>query len=167
MATATTPANRIVRTISEKSLFEDATAVIPSTLSYNQGDLLAFDSTNHVLMLLTAETDANTFCGIATNTVVSGKLKSPYTGTAVDAAAGANVIQGPVYGDICSLQLKSGDSLNPGDLVYTYPAGSNASVQATGTKAVGIYEGAAVTAGSSTFINVFLGARYPADTLKF
>lgn len=164
---ATTPTNRVTRTISEKSVFMDATQVIPSSLSYNQGDLLAFDSSSHIVKLMSAESDASTFLGVAVNTVVSGKLKSPYTGTAVDAVSGDNCIQGPVFGDIVKLQLKNGDSLNPGDYVYADPSTGNANVQATGTKPIGVYQGATVTAGTLTYIELYLGARFPNDVLKF
>jgi len=163
---ATSPTNRITRSISQKSLFEDSSAVTPSTLSYNQGDLLAFDTSAHVLKLMAAEGDAVTFVGIARETVLLGNLKRPFV-TPVDGSFGADVIAGPVYGVIAKLQLKSGDTLNPGDDVYADPVTGNANVQAAGTKPIGTYEGPAVTAGASTYVEVLLGARYPNDTLKF
>lgn len=168
MATATTPTNRITRSVQNgQSVFPDASALISSSSNFNQGDLLFLDTSAHLLKTASAESDNATFVGIATQTVVSGKLKRPFT-TAVDASFGADVVEGPAYNVVAKLPLMVGDSLNPGDLVYGNPVVSPADVASTGTKAIGVYQGPAISgAAAGTKVEVLLGTRFPADALKF
>jgi hypothetical protein len=149
-----TPKNRITRSVSPKSVFEDATAMVDATVSYNQGDLLRFDDTNNLIAKFSAETDGSTFLGIASETVVNGALKSPYQGTAVDAAAALGHVPGPVAGVQAKLILKTGDSINPGDLVYWF---GDQTVTVTGTVRIGRYQGKAIaSAAAGTEVEVLL-----------
>lgn len=160
--------NRITRSIAPKSIFESAISVISSSVSFDQGDLLVFDATNKVLKKPAAETEGNTFLGIAKVSISSGKLVSPYQGTAVDAAAAISDIPGPAYGVIAKLIAKTGDAFTAGQEVYLDPVSGSQNVQAAGTKAIGIYVGPAIasaTAGQE--IEVHLGCRYPEDAIKF
>ena len=160
--------NRIVRNVAPKSIFAAADAVT-GTGSYEQGDLLIFDDSANVIRKPTTEAECATILGIAVESVVSGKLKGPYPGlTDVDAAGAISSLPGPVYGVVAKLVLKTGDSLSPGDLVYGDPASGTANVQAAGTKAIGIYQGKAVSSAAAGLeIEVLLGARHPGDTLRF
>lgn len=158
--------NRIVRSVSEKTIFPSAKSVVSSAVSFAQGDLLVFDDTANLLKLPAAEAEGATFVGIAIETIVDGKLASPYV-TDVDAAQAASEIPGPSYGVVAKLVLKTGDALNPGDLVYLDPASGTYHVQAAGTKAIGIYAGPAIaSAAAGQQIEVLLGCRHPGDVLK-
>jgi len=158
--------NRIVRSVAEKTIFPSAKNVVNSALSYDQGDLLIFDDTNNLLKKPAAEADGATFVGIALQTLVSGKLARPYS-TDVDASGAASDIPGPSYGVVAKLVLKTGDALNPGDLVYLNPAAGTYHVQAAGTKAIGIYDGPVIaSAAEGQEIEVLLGCRHPGDTLR-
>jgi len=165
---ATTPKNRITRSVVPQSVFPDATALTDTTISYNQGDLLFLDTTAHLIKAVATEsTDSATFLGIATETVVLGKLKYPYS-TDVDASSAASVLPGPQFGVVAKLILKTGDSLNPGDLVYAYPTVDAQHVAATGTYAIGAYQGAAISgAAAGTQVEVYLGCEFPAHILRW
>lgn len=162
---ATTAKNRIVRSPAPKSIFESALALISSSVSFNQGDLLGLDTTNHVLKALTSDTDGLTILGIARQTIVSGKLISSYSGTAVDASQAIEDISGPQYGVIANMKLKNGDVFLAGGFVY----GTNVDAQtvsASGTNPVGIFQDAGITAGASSTGNILLGAK-PGTALLF
>ena len=159
--------NRIVREVNKRSVFPSAQAVISSAVSFNQGDLLVFDDTNNLLKVPSAETEGSTFLGIAEVSITSGKLTSPYTGTAVDASQAISDIPGPAYGVVANLVLKTGDTIAPGDLVYLDPASGTQNVSVTGNKAIGIYQGKAKSSvAAGTTIEVLLGTRHPGDALK-
>ena len=167
MATAK---NKITRSVSPGSIFESAQAVLDSTISYNQGDLLSYDSSGKKILIPSAEGDGATFLGVARETVVNGQIKNPFTGTEVAVGSAIPDSPGPQYGVIAKAFLKPSDSLSPGDLVYLNPAAGTQHVQASGTKAVGVYQGAAVTGGPTsalTEIEVLFGHRYPGDVLAF
>jgi hypothetical protein len=159
-----TPLNRITRSLRPASIFEDATHLIDSTVSFNQGDLLCLDTTAHLLKIATVEaTDSPNFLGIAPVTVVAGKIKRPYT-TDVDASQASTAIEGPVYGVIAKMVLNTGSSLNPGQSVYLDPSHGPQSVATTGTSAIGIYQGSqGVISGSAAGleVEVELTAVYP------
>lgn len=140
--------NRIVRSISPNSLFEEAKALISSAISWNQGDLLYLDTATSLIKPLDSDAHAANILGIARQSISSGKPISPYQGTAVDAAQAIESIAGPQYGVIAKMLLKSGDSFVPGASVYY--GGDAQTVSATGTNAVGIYQGAALTASSGS-----------------
>jgi hypothetical protein len=160
----TTPINNIIRGGSQaKSVFQSALPVLSSAVSYNQGDLIAFDSSNHVLEQAASGMGAS-FLGVAVNTVVSGVPKSPYSGTEVDSSVGASDMEGPVYGVVASLTLKTGDSFTLGAPVYlttdaqtvtvTQPPGSDPSI--------GMFVGqiAVTTAAAGAKGDILVGLRY-------
>lgn len=154
---ATTPKNRITRSVAPYSLFESAKALISTAISFNQGDLLWLDTVNHLVKPVTADADAATFLGIARVTISSGVLVSPYQGTAVDAAVAISDVPGPQAGVIAKMKLKAGDSFVPGGAVYASSVDAQ-TVAATGTNAIGKFQGAAITAVSGDEGEVMLKA---------
>lgn len=162
-----TPKNNITRSVSPKSIFPDAIHVLDATVDFNQGDLLVYDATNDLLKVPSAESEAETFLGVAIETIVDGKLKRPYT-TDVDASAAISSVPGPVYGVVVQVTLHTGNAVDPGDSVYLDPSAGAQHVQVTGTKPIGVYQGAAIASASAgQQIEVLLGCRYPNDTLSF
>lgn len=160
--------NTITRSVSPKSIFESAQKVIDSSVSWLQGDLLVFDDTANLLKVPAAEAEGVTFVGVARCDLVDGKLRSPYSGTAVDAAQAISDVPGPVYGIVAKCVLKTGDSINSGDEVYLDPATGSRGVTVTGTKSIGLYMGGAIVAAvAGTEIEVLIGSRHPADVLQF
>jgi hypothetical protein len=163
--------NNIVRSVAPKSLFESALPVLSTAVTYNQGDLIAFDTTNHILKPVAASGDATNLLGVARQTVVSGKIASPYQGTAVDASQAIEDFAGPVYGIVASLVLTTGDTISSGQKVYlTTSDPQTVTVTDTfgGGHNVGIYQGKAITsAPSGTFIDVLVGASYSLGGLQF
>jgi hypothetical protein len=163
--------NSLRRKIGTKTEFADVSgALTPSALSYNEGDFLVYDTTNHCLKLPTLETDGQYVLGVAPITVVNGKPKPVYT-TDVDASVAAPAMEGPEYGDIHAVNLKAGDVAAPGVTLYldptTLPIGRNVSV--TGTKPVGVYTGTATVtaAAGGTEIEMLVGCAWPTGTIKF
>lgn len=162
--------NNIVRSVSPKSVFPSAVSVVTSAVSYNQGDLLVFDDTNNRLKVPAAETEGNTFVGVAINTVVSGKLVGPYTGipdAVLNTATPFEDMAGPLYGVVVRCVAKTGVAFAPGDLVFLDPATGTTGVTTTGTKSIGVYQGgtiASATAGQQ--VDCLLMARFPNDTVK-
>jgi hypothetical protein len=162
-------ANKVVRTVSPKSMFESAKSVISITTTYDQGDHLIWDDTNKVIARPAAETDGATYLGVARSSITLGKQNGPYAGlTDVDAAQAIVDEGGPVYGNINKFVLKTGESLSPGGYVYLDPATGTRGVAASGTKAVGVYQGKTITTSTAGLeIEVLTGARFPNDVLKF
>ena len=161
------PKNTLARRIAPKTLLPDIQNVVDSTLSYGEGDLLVFDTTTHKLKLPSAETDGATFVGVSPIQVQLGKPPKVYV-TDVDASAAIPAQMGPEYGNAYRLILKAGDAIVPGASVYLDPASGTQNVSVTGTKAIGVYYGKALTAATGgTVIEVVIGARFPNDTLKF
>lgn len=159
---ATTAKNNIVRQVAPKSVFPSAINVIDATVSVNQGDLVALVSNK--LKAVAIDGDTATLLGVMPVTIVSGKIQSPYSGTAVDAAQSISEVPGPVFGVVAKFTLNTGDSLNPGDKVY--PLGSagaqtvTSSSNAGARSACGIYQGAAIAgAAAGTQIEVMVGAQ--------
>jgi hypothetical protein len=161
--------NTIVREVGRKSIFESAINVISSAVSINQGDLVVFDDTANLLKLPSAETEGSTFLGVMMVSIASGKLIGPYTGIP-DAVttAGINDVPGPAYGVVAKCVAKTGIALAPGDSIYLDPATGTRGVTNTGTKIIGIYQGATVASASAgQEIEVLLGSRHNGDTLKY
>ena len=162
--------NATKRKVATNYVVADIQNLLAASVSFNQGDLLFMDTTNHIVNKLVGETDGLTFLGIASATVVSGLLPASYV-TDVDASLKTPSIPGPTFGDEYEVLLKSGDTVHAGDAVYADPVSSSRGVQASGTKIIGVYtgaQGASVTgATGGTAIWCKLGARYPGDTLKF
>lgn len=165
MAGNAVTSNTVARRVARNTVFADIQSLVGASTSFNQGDLLVMDTTLHIVAKPAVQSDGQNFLGIAPVTVVNGKLPSVYT-TATDASVGTPALPGPEFGDEVFVFLKSGDSLNPGDVVYLYPAGGAQYVQSVGNKSIGVYIGPAITAGASTQIIIKCGARYPGDTLK-
>jgi len=164
--------NNTTKQVAQKQLLPDIKAFVSSSTNFTQGDHQILDPSTYLVRAPTAESEAQYYLGYAAIDAASGKPLSPYPGTAVDAAAAIPSMPGPLFGNVASYTLKTGDSINPGANVYVYLPGSgtlpNQYVSSTGTKPIGMYEGAAITsAASGTLINVLIGARYPNDTLKF
>lgn len=158
--------NNIVVDVARKSLFYGASGIY-GTLTFNQGDLLCFSSTTHLLTQPTQESDMDTFAGVSVEQVVSGIKKSPFSDSNDASLAAGLDIAAPVYGVICSLILKSGDGAFPGSYAYGDPATGAQNVQASGTKPIGLFTSPAITGDGTLTVNVLVGARYPNDTLKF
>jgi len=161
--------NTIVREVGRKSIFESAINVISSAVSFNQGDLLVFNDTSNLIAIPSAETEGSTFLGVATVSIASGKLIGPYTGIpdAVTSSA-INDVPGPAYGVIAKCVAKTGITLAAGDPIYLDPATGTRGVTNTGTKIIGIYQGAAVaTTVAGQEIEVLIGCRHNGDTLKY
>jgi len=146
--------NRIVRQVAPISVFEDASALISSSISWNQGDLIYLDTTNNLLKPLASDANAAKICGIARQTIVSGKLSPVYQGTAVDASVAIEGLAGPQAGVIARLKLKSGDAFVPGQAVYY--GGDAQTVATTGTNPVGLFQDAAITAGATSEGDIML-----------
>lgn len=161
--------NTIVRTVNPKQVFAEVAKFVDSTISYNQGDLLIWDATNKLIKIAAAEGDGATMLGVALQTIIAGQLQSPIQGTDVDASQSVGSIAGPQSGVVAKCTLKASDSLVAGQLVYLNPAEGARCVQSSGTKAIGVYQGVAVTGGPSataTEVEVLIGSRYPSDTLS-
>lgn len=162
--------SRITRSISPKSIFEDLQGKVAATTDFSTGDLLIWNATNVAVELPTVETQGSTFLGISDVSVLDGVLKGPYTGiTDNNAATPSYEIKGPIYGVYAMVVLKTGESLALGGAVYLDPATGTRGVAASGTKQIGTYVGATAISGSAAGlqIEVLLGSRFPADTLKF
>lgn len=157
-----TPINNIIRGGAQgKSLFDSALPVLSSAVSYNQGDLIAFDTSTKVLKVA-ATGDGGEFLGVAVNTVVNGLPKQAYQGTAVDASVGASDMAGPMYGVVASLFLNSGDAFTSGAPVYLTADPQTVTVTQPGSdESIGVFVGPAITpAASGTKGDVKLGLRY-------
>lgn len=150
--------NTIVRSVNPKSLFESAQSVIDSTISFAQGDLLYLDTTNHLLKVMTLETQSANFQGVARVTIVNGKIASPYN-TDVNASIAISDIPGPQTGVVAKCVLKTGDSLNPGQQVGSYPTAGTRGVSSTiTTNAIGVYQGPAIaSAAAGTEVEIYMG----------
>jgi hypothetical protein len=161
------PKNNIVRSVAPKSLFESALPVLDNTVTYNQGDLIAFDTNNGVLKAA-ATGDIDNLLGVARQTLIDGVMPSPYQGTAVDASQAIEDVAGPVYGIVASMVLLNGDTFNPGDKVYLTADPQTVTVTNPGSgKNCGIYQGRAITAGSASVGDVLIGARYGLSGIQF
>jgi hypothetical protein len=166
----TTPINNIIRGGSQaKSLFDSALPLLNSSVSYNQGDLIAYDSGSDVLKAVAGSGDSANFLGVAVNTVVNGLPKQAYQGTAVDASTGPSDMEGPVYGVVCSLYLTNGNAFVPGGKVYlTTDAQTVTSTQPGSESAIGIFVGPAITPASSGVKgDVKIGLVYGGAGLQF
>lgn len=158
----------IVKDVALKQIFPDIKNVTASTASYSQGDHIVFDSTLHIARAPTAESEGSSYLGISMLDVSSGKPLSPYSGTAVDAAQAVPAMDGPAYGVTNMYVLKTGDSLSPGVSIYIDLATGSRGVASTGTKAIGVYQGAAISGSAAGLeIECLVGARFPNDVLKF
>lgn len=165
-------ANTIVKTIALNQLIPDIRGYVDDTVSFAQGDHLILDTTNHLVRAPTSEAEGATYLGVAAVDIEDGVPESPYS-TSNDGAISAPALNGPMYGVVAKMVLKTGDALNPGDNVYIYLTAGSRGVGslsgATGTKAIGIYAGqeAISSADAGQEIEVHVGCRAPNDVLKF
>lgn len=159
--------NTIVKEIAVNQVFDDITGMIASTASFNQGDLLMYSPTTYQVTTMVAEADAQYFIGVATEDIVTGKPRVPYS-TDVDSSIAAGAVNGPIYGVVASCILQTGQTINPGQAMYAAPSAGGRYVAGAGTKIIGVYEGSAIASSvAGQVVNVRIGARYPGDTLKF
>lgn len=166
MAGNAVTSNTVARRVARNTVYADIQALVGASTSFNQGDLLIMNTSTHTVAKPAIESDGSTFLGVAPVTVVNGKLPAIYN-SAVDASVGTPSIPGPEFGDEIFVMLKASDSLNPGDLVYLDPASGAQFVKSVGSAAIGVYIGAAITAGASgTQIVIKCGCRYPSNTLR-
>lgn len=162
---ATSNINRIVRSPAPNSLFESALSLITSSSNFNQGDLIYLDTSAHTLKPVTSDGNGATICGIARVGVVNGVLVSAYS-TATSASQAIEDIPGPQFGVIGQMKLKNGDVFVPGQFVYATTVDAQ-TVSASGSNAIGLYQGAQVTAGASTQGNCLIGAHPSGLSLIF
>ena len=153
--------NNTVHSLRKTTLFPAISHLLDNTITFDQGDLLKLSG--GLIQRMTAETDGNLFVGIAAQTIVLGKAKSPYTSD-VDAAIAPTEMEGPHYGVTAKLALKAGDTFAPGDEVYWQ---GDREVAVAGTKSIGIYVGASITAVAGDEGEVLIGERLVGDVLKF
>jgi|SRR6185437_42465 len=161
--------NTEVREIATRSVFADMKALISSSSTWNQGDLLEINPSTHVVQLVTSSSTGANFLGVSPVPVVDGNMPSVYQ-TAVDASVAVIDMAGPVYGSVYSVVLKAGDSINPGQGVYIdqSAAGSgtvgNRGVTVTQPSSgviIGWYQGPALTAATGgSEIPVLIGQNY-------
>lgn len=159
--------NSTARKIATKMRFVDIANKVSGSTTFNQGDHLIFDTTTNLVRKATLETEGATYLGIAPVSIVNGKYPASYV-TDVDASVGRTALPGPTYGDVHRVMLKAGDAILPGDMVFLDPASGSRFVSVTGTKNIGVYQGAALTgAAGGTEIEVLIGSRFPNDVLEF
>lgn len=166
--------NTIVKEVAIKQIIPDVKVFTNSSISYNQGDHLIFDTANNVVRAATAEGEGATYLGIAALDVVSGQPRSPYSGIGdADVNTAIPSESGPLYGMTAKFILKTGDALVRGAGVYIYVTAGGRGVASSagigpGTKPIGVYQGATISsAAAGQEIEVLVGARYPNDILKF
>ncbi len=150
---ASTGSQPIFRRVNRNSLYEDITAAIGGSTTFNAGDFLTFNLTTQTFGQLGAESDSRNFAGVAVQSLASGKPASAYT-TDVDASAGYPSAKAPEFGDEVFATLKAGDSVTPGQLLYfnagTFSGIKNGVTVTAGTKPIGQYFGPALTGAPST-----------------
>lgn len=163
-----TQKNKIIKEVAPKSVFPDMSALISTALTHTQGNFLVLDTTNHLIKEVASGELGTNFLGISQTSIISGVPVSPYQGTDVDGQQSVPALQGPVYGVTALVILKTGDVANPGDKVYIDDTAKRGVTTTAGSlKAIGIYQGPAVTAAAGQEIEVLIGAQYPAAALVF
>lgn len=159
-----TKKNFIKKSDAPRSIFPDATALIGATTTFNQGDFMVLDTSNHVIAAVSGTGELGTnFLGMATCSVSLGKLISPIQGTDTDAAAGSPAMSGPVHGVTVLATLKTGDALVAGGKVYLDAGTGTRNVTSTSgsSVAIGIYQGPAISsAAAGQQIEILIGAQY-------
>lgn len=158
--------NKIARRVATNTIFADIKNLIGASSTWNQGDLLIYDTTLKIVAKAAVQSDGANFLGVSPVTIVSGKIPSAYV-TDSDAALGIASIPGPEFGDEYFVNLKAGDSVVPGQALYLAPLTGANYVSVTGNKQVGVYIGPALTAvsgGSEIVAKMF--AAFPDGTLK-
>lgn len=169
ISAATSSVDRIVLSQSNnsKSLFNSGKAGVSSSISWQQGDLVCYDTSTFLLRVVAATSDAANIVGIADNRILNGQLYSPYAGlTNVDAAQVSPDFVGPKYSVVAQMKLHTGDTLVFGQKVYLVDGADTQTVGATDPgdhNYVGIYMGSGITsAPAGSQVQVLIIARYPA-----
>lgn len=163
-------ADRIVRGDNGQTLFDEGKWACDASSTWNQGDLIMFNTTAHALRRVAATGDALTCVGIADNVVTGGVLAGPYDGlTAVNAAQVSPGFVGPKFGCVASMKLKTSDALNIGNKVYLVDGGDSQTVTVTDPgdgNYIGIFVGPAAVASAAAGQQgqIKIGARFPAAT---
>lgn len=162
-----TARNTTARKVATNMVIADIKPLVTSTTSFNEGDFLILDQTNHKVAVVANETDGALLMGVASCTVVNGILKSALS-TDSDSSAATPSIPGPTFGDEYLVTLKSGDTAHPGDDLYLDPGTGNDGVTITaGTKKIGVWCGKNLTGDGTVRGLAKIGARATGDTLKF
>lgn len=156
---ATKAKNTIVRQVAPNSLFADLTNFVSSACTWNQGDILFFDTVNKIVKPVAADADGEKCVGVAVQSVVAGKPKAVYQGTAVDAAQAVEALAGPVFGVDVTLKLKNGDAFAPGDAVFATAVDAQ-TVSSAGVQVIGVYVGPSIVAGAASTGVCRIGVRY-------
>jgi hypothetical protein len=151
-----------------KSIFEAGLpGVQVGTPTFNQGDLMCYDSSVPGIRAVTSTADGANILGISPVSVVAGKLAGPYDGlTATNAAQAAQDFRGPISGFEASMKLNSGDAFTFGCKVYLVDGGDTQTVTITDTLTsgyfVGYYTGPAFTPATAGLTGpIHLVARFP------
>lgn len=163
-----TKKNFIKKSVAPKSLFDDCSKGVDSTISFNQGDFIVLDTSAHLLKAVASGDLGTKFVGMSRVSISSGKPLSPIQGTDVDASQGTPALAGPVYGVTVSALLKSGDTLHFGDPVYLDGASGTRNITATqamGAVAIGSYQGPTITASGATEVEVLIGQTLTSGTV--
>lgn len=159
--------NTTARKVATNMVIADIKNLIQSTTSFNEGDFLILDQTNHRVTKPVGETDGANLMGVASVTVVNGKMASAIS-TDVDSSVATPSIPGPTFGDEYNVTLKSGDTAHPGDDLYLDPGtGTNGVTVTAGTKKIGCWADAQLTGDGTKTGLAKIGARATGDTLKF
>ena len=167
---ATTAYNNIIRGGAQgRSLFPSALPLLDSTVNYNQGDLICFDTSNNLLIPAATGNVAN-LLGVAVNTIVAGKPKSPYPGVPV--TEGASDLAGPLFSVVATFIAETGSTLAPGDLVYlsSVDAQHVADTDPGSNGSIGIYTGSQGSFNSTAAgqkVDILVGARFGMSGLTF
>jgi hypothetical protein len=90
--------------------------------------------------------------------MTNGVMPSPYQGTAVDASQAIEDAAGPLYGNVFSMALKSGDSWSAGAKAYLAGDPQTLTSAVTGNP-VAIFQGLSVTSAASGTYGDFLVAQ--------
>lgn len=153
--------NNLIREVNPgRSLFASLKPVLSTACTWNQGDILKYDPTNDVLKPVTGSGDGGLVVGVAVNSITAGIMPSPYQGTAVDASQAIEDAAGPLFGNVFSMALNTGDSWVPGQKAYLTGDPQTLTSAVTGAF-VGIYQGPAVTsAASGTYGDFLIGQTY-------
>jgi hypothetical protein len=158
--------NKVARRVARNTMFGDIINMIGASSTWNQGDLLIFNTTTLTVARAAVQSDGANFLGISPVTIVNGKMASSYTAD-TDASQTPASMPGPEFGDEYFVVCKAGDALTPGCALYLAPLTGYNTVSVTGNKQVGIYIGPAMVSatGGSTIVAKLLAA-YPDGTLK-
>lgn len=132
-----------------KSMFESVLPVLSTSVTYNQGDLIAFDNTNKVIKAVSGSGDSANFLGVARQTIVSGLMPSPVQGTAVDASQAIEDAAGPAFGVVAFFKATASDVWNPGDKAYLTSTDAQTITSVAAGSAVGIYQGPAIASATA------------------